>query len=349
MEKPGIFTGSSTEGLKIAEAVFAHLSHESRPKLWTHNLFLPGDYPMEALEKQVRQHAFAILVASPDDQLIKRGATSPAMRDNLLLEFGLFAGALGRKRAFFLCPNTPKVELPSDLFGIIVATYDGSRVDGGTDEIAAAAQVACQQIRDVIREQWGLLLREREMATSRIRASEKGKAVERLHNLVIQLRDALVVVQRDAFAAVSDEGAFTKVKAAAGIKVQEIAKSFQEDARIIGVDNEVQQLSDETSDALHDLPFPHEISLGKETSRQKTINTGIGALNAFLGGGDPFQHVQDVVSQDVSMRVETLKRRYMEWWDQHYPLLQGATAQLQDKLFSAAMDLASRASTEATF
>ena len=52
MENPRVFIGSSSEGLAIAEAIFAHLSHETKPKLWTHELFLPGHYPMESLEKQ---------------------------------------------------------------------------------------------------------------------------------------------------------------------------------------------------------------------------------------------------------------------------------------------------------
>ncbi len=343
MENPMVFIGSSTEGLRIAEAVFAHLSHETRPKLWTHQLFLPGKYPMEALEKQLQQNDFAVLVASPDDQIIKRGVTSPAMRDNLLLEFGLFAGVLGRRRAFFLCPDTPKIELPSDLLGIIVATYDGTCVSGEPDEIAAAVQVPCQQIRDVIREEWKLIRNDQEDTVSRIRASEKGKAIERLHSVVIQLRDAVMVVQRDAFAAISDESAFNKAKKAATEKVREIAQSFENDAKLIAVENEVRTLSNVTSDALDNLPFPRELSTGKEATRQKVINTGFGAINTFLRGGDPFRHVEDAASDEANMRVSSLKQRYIEWWEHHYPIMEQATAKLQDKLFQAAMDLASNA------
>ena len=62
-----------------------------------------------------------------------------------------------------------------------------------------------------------------------------------------------------------------------------------------------------------------------------------------MGGGDPFQHVQDATSNEANMRIAALKQRYMEWWDAHYPTLQQATAALQDKLFQAAMDLASSA------
>jgi predicted nucleotide-binding protein len=99
--KPNVFIGSSSEGLPIAEAVFRLLSREANAKLWTHQLFLPGQYPLEVLEAELRANDFAVLVASPDDEIVKRGISESAMRDNLLLEFGLFSGVLGRKRTFF--------------------------------------------------------------------------------------------------------------------------------------------------------------------------------------------------------------------------------------------------------
>ncbi len=339
MDKPSVFVGSSSEGLHIAEAIYAHLSYETKPKLWTHQLFLPGQYPMEVLERQLRQHAFAVLVASPDDQLIRRDMSSPAMRDNLLLEFGLFAGALGRKRAFFVCPSEPQVQLPSDLFGVIVATYDGARAGAGPDEVAAAVQVPCQQIRIVIAEEWKLICTDREKAAARIRSTERGKAVERLHDVVVQLRDAVMAVQRDAFAAVSDETSFGQVRHLAVTKVQEIAKSFDKDAQLIQVDGEVNALAQVTCDALDDLPFPRELSLERGSIRRKTIDTGLGALSAFLGGRDPLEHVQNVASDEAQMRVSALKERYMEWWDRHYPIIQQATARLQDRLFQSALEL----------
>jgi predicted nucleotide-binding protein len=341
MEKPSVFIGSSFEGLRIAEAVFTHLSHEAKPKLWTNELFLPGQYPMETLEHQLRENAFAVLVASPEDEIIKRGVAFPAMRDNLLLEFGLFTGALGRKRAFFLCPDIPTVELPSNLLGMIVAKYDGARAKAG--EIASAVQVSCQRIRAVIAEQWAIIAQERERFTAGVRASEKGKAVERLHKVVVRLRDAVMVVQRDAFAAVSDEAAFNKVKLAASRKVGEIAQAFSEDATLIGVASQVSRLAAVTCDAISDLPFPREPALGKDAVREKMIDTGIGAIGAFLGGGDPFRHVENAATGEADRRVSRLKEQYMEWWDEHYPILEEATFNLQDRLFLAAMDLASAA------
>jgi hypothetical protein len=343
MGKPPVFIGSSAEGRPIAQAVLDQLSHETNPKLWTDQLFLPGQYPLDTLEKQLRQNAFAILVATPDDQLIKRGVELPAMRDNLLLEFGLFTGALGRQRAFFLCPDSPTVELPSDLLGMIMATYDGTCAHGAAEEIAAAVARPCQQILAVIREQWEIIRQEREESGARIRASEQGKAVKRLYGLAVQLRDAVTVVQRDAFAALSDEAAFDKVRRDAIQQVGKIADSFRQEATLIGVDEEVETLATATSEALDDLPFPRELSPGKEAAREKMIDTGVEALSIFLGGGDPLRHVEDVASGEANKRVSSLKHRYMEWWDRHYPMIEDATANLQDKLFRALMDLASTA------
>jgi predicted nucleotide-binding protein len=121
----GARRGAAVQAYKIgksplyAEAVFARLRDHATATLWTNQLFLPGQYPLEALEQQLRRNSFAVLVASPDDTVIKRNVQSPAMRDNLLLEFGLFAGALGRRHVFFVCPDQPRVDLPSDLFGVI--------------------------------------------------------------------------------------------------------------------------------------------------------------------------------------------------------------------------------------
>ena len=341
MEKPRVFIGSSTEGLAIAEAVFAHLDRETTPTLWTHQLFLPGQYPLEVLERELKRHSFAVLVASPDDEIVKRGAASPAMRDNLLLEFGLFAGALGRRRAFFVCPSSPRIELPSDLFGVITATYDATRVTGGPDDRAAAVQIPCQQIREVIKEEWQAIKNREVQLASRLRASEESQAVQRLHTVATRLRDALMVVQRDAFAAFSDRMAFEEIKGRAVEEVDSIATSFREDAKRIGVEQELEQLRVATSDALLDLPFPHELSLGKEAGRQKAINVGMEALDTFLRGGDPMRHVKDVAAEEAGGRLSSLSRRYSKWWAKHSPHLQEATTKMQDALFEVLVRLTS--------
>lgn len=338
--KPRVFIGSSTEGLRIAEAVFASLSHETEPTLWTHQLFLPGQYPLEVLEKQLHRHSFAILVASPDDEVIKRGESFPAMRDNLLLEFGLFTGAIGRRRVFFICPSSPRISLPSDLVGVITAIYDAGRVNKGGDGIAAAVQVATHQIREVIREEWQVLQASLAEESNRLRTTHRGQAIQRLNGVAVQLRDALIVLQRETFAALSDDKAFAEAKQSAATRFLQIADSYGPDAQVAGVESELSALVEVTVGALHDLPFPRELALGRNAATQRAVDVGVGALNAFLRGGDPMRHVTSAASQEAEGRFESLKERYAEWWDRHCPTLQEKAADLQDALFRGALQLA---------
>lgn len=344
MQKPGVFIASSSEGLGIAEAVFACLNRDTRPTLWTNQIFLPGQFPLESLEKQLRLHSFAVIVASPDDQIIKKEITSLAMRDNLLLEFGLFTGVLGRKHTFFVCPSTPQIALPSDLFGIITAIYDAERVSSGIDNISAAVQVACQQIRSVIEEEWVAMQKSVEDNNARLRGSEKGQAIQRLHSVSMQLRDALMAVQRDAVAAFSDKEAFKEVKKRTASRIREIGESYTNDARIIGAEDKLTALSKATSEALLDLPFPHELGLGAEASKQ-LFDIGADALNTLFQGKDPVDRLRDVASDKARTRMEGLRKRYSEWWGRHSEPLQSATTNMQDALFNAAMNLSSNVRT----
>lgn len=95
-----------------------------------------------------------MLVASTDDEIFKREELVPAMRDNLLVEFGMLACAVGYKRVFFVCPSELELPFPSDLAGIVHAKYDTDRVARSPSDRAAAVQAPCQQIRDVIDDEW---------------------------------------------------------------------------------------------------------------------------------------------------------------------------------------------------
>lgn len=341
MQKPRVFIGSSGEGLRVAQAVFASFAHSSEPTLWTHNVFRPGRYPLEELACQLRRHAFAIMVATPDDDLFKRGELSETLRDNLLVEFGLFAGAIGQRRTFLVCPSTPALALPSDLTGIIHAQYDAQRASRGPDDLAAAVEVPCQQICAVIREEWDLIQKEAQETGRRIKASQQGQAMARLNGAAIQLRDALMTVQRDAFSALSDERAFQEAKQVASKTVHNIVESFSGDADLVGAKEELLALRDATVVALHDLPFPRELAAGPEVSKRRAFDIGAGAIGSFLSGGDPLRHLSQAASEEADSRVNSLKARYLEWWESHSGRLQEATKRLQDRLFFAALELAS--------
>src|SRR5882724_10576476 len=125
MDRPHIFVGSSTEGLVIAKPLVELLRDGADARLWKGDgVFKPGTYTLETFEDELRVTNFAVIVATPDDVLVKRGQTDSAVRDNLLFEFGLFVGALGRRRTFLVTTEGANLPLPSDLDGLSVVTYD---------------------------------------------------------------------------------------------------------------------------------------------------------------------------------------------------------------------------------
>jgi Predicted nucleotide-binding protein containing TIR-like domain len=113
--KPSIFIGSSKEGLDIAKAIVAQLDSFAECKLWT-DAFEMGKSNFDNLITQIAFYDYAILVATGDDTITSRKKAKKGARDNVLFEFGLFAGGLGRSRVFYVVEKDTKI--PSDLSGI---------------------------------------------------------------------------------------------------------------------------------------------------------------------------------------------------------------------------------------
>jgi predicted nucleotide-binding protein len=100
--RPSVFIGSSTEGLAVAEAIQQALDRTADVELWTQGVFDLSYSYLESLLKALDTADFAILVLTPDDVVSSRRSQTPAPRDNVLLELGLFMGRLGRERCFFV-------------------------------------------------------------------------------------------------------------------------------------------------------------------------------------------------------------------------------------------------------
>ncbi|MBD1211047.1 MAG: nucleotide-binding protein [Ignavibacteria bacterium] len=148
MNKPRIFIGSSTEGLRIAEALQINLDRDAEVTIWTQNSFQLSSTVIQGLLEAINNFDFAIFVFSEDDVLEMRGQTMNAVRDNVIFETGLFAGSIGIKNVFILKPRTRELHLPSDLLGIIAGEYDANRQDGN---IVAATAPFCTQVREKLR------------------------------------------------------------------------------------------------------------------------------------------------------------------------------------------------------
>jgi hypothetical protein len=78
-------------------------------------------------------------VAGADDSLLRRGDSVSVTRDNVILEFGMFLGSLGRDRTFLVMPDDATVQLPSDLKGVIYERWISRRRSDPADALRATA------------------------------------------------------------------------------------------------------------------------------------------------------------------------------------------------------------------
>jgi predicted nucleotide-binding protein len=144
-KSPKIFIGSSVEGLNVARKIQNALDHEFEPVVWDQGIFDSlGKSYLESLEDALHNHDFAIFVFTADDEITSRGAHSFTVRDNVLFEFGIFLGELGRKRSFMVYPRNVDLKILSDLAGINTATYDP------TKDLSASLGPACDHIKESI-------------------------------------------------------------------------------------------------------------------------------------------------------------------------------------------------------
>jgi len=100
--KPKVFIGSSQEGVNIANAIQAHLDRSCEVTVWKDGIFKLSEGTLESLEKALNDMEYGIFVFSPDDVLMIRDMEKLSIRDNVLFEFGLFMGKLGRGKVFLL-------------------------------------------------------------------------------------------------------------------------------------------------------------------------------------------------------------------------------------------------------
>lgn len=143
-----LFVGSSSEGREVAHHLQAVLEGRSvcEVEVWDQGVFEPSGYALDSLLDVAARSDFAVLVASPDDVTVSRGDSAASVRDNIVLEFGLFTGALGRQRTYLLATGAAK--LPTDVLGLTRLPYR-PRSDGN---LSAAVNDAALQITRQVKE-----------------------------------------------------------------------------------------------------------------------------------------------------------------------------------------------------
>jgi hypothetical protein len=147
--RPSVFVSSSSEGLPVAYALQSKLERDADVTVWDQDVFRASQYVLESLLKQLDNADLGIFVFSPDDLTRMRGAEDATVRDNVVFEFGLFVGRLGRQNSIIVSPrNDEDFRLPSDLLGINVLKYQSDRGDGNLE---AAVGPASNAIRAILR------------------------------------------------------------------------------------------------------------------------------------------------------------------------------------------------------
>ena len=115
-----IFIGSSKEASETMKRIARCLRAAGHTPLpWNkRNLFITGQDLFAELVRLSKEVDGAVFVFAEDDTTWSRGAVHQIPRDNVLLEYGLFVGSLGRESVCAVVVGKPK--FPSDLLGVLV-------------------------------------------------------------------------------------------------------------------------------------------------------------------------------------------------------------------------------------
>jgi len=126
MEKKEIFIGSSSGMIDFMETIELKLEKMNEtPLLWndeSKGIFVPGTSTIDSLLEITDRVKAAIFIFNKDDKVwfdgkdSIMGTSEDAVRDNVLFEYGLFMGTLGKGKVCFICKGKPHIA--SDLQGI---------------------------------------------------------------------------------------------------------------------------------------------------------------------------------------------------------------------------------------
>jgi hypothetical protein len=202
---PRVFVGCSSEAAPIATAILGspHLQTGIRTQFWQDDMFRAGMYTLEILEDAISHCQFAILIATPDDLTVKREAELTVMRDNVLFVFGLFIGAIGRKRTLLLTPSSSPIHLPSDLEGLTHIRYEERRTDD-PDKPLEILEPTLTEMRSLIDKEWDAILTEDaarrehlQKLTQQSAVASLSRAADELYDIVVKLPSELVAYSAD--------------------------------------------------------------------------------------------------------------------------------------------------------
>lgn len=147
--RPKLFIGSSAESLDIAYAIQENLEFDAEITVWSQGVFELSKTALQSLTTTLTKSDFGVFVFAPNDVVRLRKKNYAAVRDNVILELGLFIGKLGVERTFIVTPNNvTDLRIPTDLIGITPGHYDAERDDGN---LQASLGPVCNKIRNALK------------------------------------------------------------------------------------------------------------------------------------------------------------------------------------------------------
>ena len=304
--KTQTFIGSSSEGLVIANAIRANLLDVTDCQIWTEGVFLPGRTFIETLESMLDRVDYAILVASPDDMLRKRDVEGFSMRDNVLLELGLFMAKLGRTRTYLVSPKDTPIHIPSDLLGLTTVSYNSPP---SADEAAASLKDPCEKIKEA------MLAAEKELSTAMKRI-----IVKRLLKLTNRIQSLFVTLQSESIRKLTDRVEFERIRKDCAERLGILVAEYEEDASKLGVRKESDHLTKVVLEAVLKIPFPEEAVI--------TQGDVVGGVLDYLKGA---RSAKDLVRN----RFQGLTKRYEDWWSSYGRRVSKALTEFQGALIGA--------------
>lgn len=136
------------DSLYVAREFAKQLESVANTTVWSEGAFHPGKTVTESLTEAADRADFAVFILTTDDPVDSRQSFAWLARPNVIFEMGFLAGRIGLSRTFFVVADPAKVELPSDLAGIMYIPLSATL---GSDPSAAIAPAAAA-IRKVIGE-----------------------------------------------------------------------------------------------------------------------------------------------------------------------------------------------------
>lgn len=172
--KPTVFIASSTQASARMHQVARWVEGWGlEPRCWDDvGVFQPGDVILARLLALAEEVDAALILFGDEDRDWYRPEAQPQPRDNVLVEYGIFASRLGRERTIVIRTGDPRT--PSDLGGLIFVQLDPQppSTPGKQPLLTEADRKARRRLKDWATKLPELIVRARQVEEERRRAAE---------------------------------------------------------------------------------------------------------------------------------------------------------------------------------